>query len=206
MNCTLTNYTKNLEKSILIYTYIDLNQRNQFLRMSDQDLIQYFNQNKPPRQFCRIVLGNNSHYKRYIKPGTHVFLGKYYTYDGNELMLRSSTVIVKNIVYNFLNSIKGDTRTYDIFKALVEAVIYDLNKGMDYPTVYFSQVNRFYSVRTGKLLPPRCSSWGIIQHYGFCERYRKGRIEVPKEMYPAILEAIKDWKEGKRPEIGGEIL
>jgi hypothetical protein len=203
MRCTLTNYTKNLEKSILIYTYIDLNQRDQFLRMSDQALIQYFNQNKLTRQFCDVVLENNSHYKRYIQPGTHVFLGKYYTYNGNELMLKDSTDIVKKIVCEFLNSIKGDTRTYDIFKALVEAVIYDLNRGIDFPTVYFSQVNRFYSVKTGKLLPARCNSWSKIQHYGFCERYKKGRIEVPKEMYPAILEAIRDWKKGKCPKIGG---
>ena len=203
MRCTLTNYTKNLEKSILIYTYIDLNQRDQFLRMSDQALIQYFNQNKPQRLFCRIVLRNN--YTQYIKPGNHVFLGKYYTYNGNELMLKDSTDIVKKIVCEFLNDIEseGDSRTYDIFKALVETVIDDLNKKDDFPVIEFSKVAKFYAVRTKKSLPPRCKSWDIIQHYGLCERHRKGKIDVPKEMYPAILEAIKDWKEGKCPEIGG---
>ena len=181
MSCV--NYTKDVEKRILVEEYFEYLKWDEAMKMTDEELIDYFNKNKPRRRHCK---------------NTGYFYGKYYTYDGEKLELKDSSDKIKEKVFNFLESNKGDEIILNMLTVLTDYVIKKLSEEYIPTIINFGDFSSYFTKKTEMSLPTTGKMWNKLIQYNFVDHRYKGKIYVPVEIFPAVKEAIEEWEKSKK--------
>ena len=180
-------WTKDLEKKYLIESYIkDWDERKKLEKATDDEIIEYFNTNKPKRVFPSFSTAFKDN-----------FYGKYYTYENGKLELKDSW---KNIIDDLVSIISNlDDTEIEILKCIADLFINEVEKFKDiaFYSIKMTDVVSEYSRRTGLSLGYTGRHWSKIYATGLVGKpWRRDIAVVPELMIP-LKDAIKKYEESK---------